>query len=463
MPVVIKIGGSNLRNSDSLIKVREVVSLYDKPVVLVVSAFSGLTDSFFDLIRNGRISRESVSDFLGELRERYRPILDSHFSDRAIREQTESELDRRIAKLEDLLTAARLIGEIPDFLEDEIVCFGERFSSLILSGFLRESGLDFREAMPENIGLITDGEYHNASVDIERSGENLRKALTPGSNYVIPGFYGISPEGKTTVFGRGGSDYSAAVIAACTGSECLDVWKDVDGFMSGDPGILRYTHRINRLSYSEAAELSYFGAHILHPRTVEPLKAAGIPIRIFNYKKIDRGLVPFSVIEARPFLDERIIKSVTSTDDLSTLTLRGPGVGIKPGILARVTTELDKNRINIKSVITTQVAISLLLDEKDLKKASEVTQAMRIQGIDAIDGDTSLSLLAAVGEGVLDEPGVAARIFSAVALEKINVRLISFGSSRVAVYFLVNRKDRNRALSAIHNEFFQKENSKIVT
>ena len=454
MSIVIKIGGSNLQNSHSLLIVREVVAQYSQPLVLVVSAFKGLTDQLFEFIENPRTTKNELRDFVEELKMRYQPILSSDFTDLRLRDQIEKELNKRLAKLEELLTAARLMGEVPDFLEDEILSFGERFSSLILAGFLRQTGLDYSEILPEEIGLITDGEYHNASVDLDKSRSGIRSAFSGGANFVVPGFYGLSEEGKITVFGRGGSDYSAAVFAACLGAESLDVWKDVDGYMSGDPGILDNPRQIGNLSYSEAAELSYFGAHILHPRTVEPLKTASIPIRIFNYKKVNRGLIPYTRIESNPIFDPRVIKSVTSTDGLGTLTLRGPGVGIKPGILARVTTELDKNRINIKSVITTQVAISLLLDENDLDLASEITRAMGIHGIDAIDFMGNLSLVAAVGEGVLEEPGVAARIFSAVAREKINIRLTSFGASKVAVYFMVNRGDRNLALKAIHNEFF---------
>ncbi len=455
MAIIIKIGGSNLRNSDSLHKVREVVSQYDQPVVLVVSAFKGLTDIFFNFIRNPGISKQALNDFVKELRLRYQPIFENHFSDERIKANVVSQFDKRMEKLEELLTAARLMGEVPDFLEDEIVSYGERFSSLVLAAFLNQSGLNFAEALPEDIGLITDGEYHNASVDISKSSGHLKSFFQPNNNYVVPGFFGLSEDGKVTVFGRGGSDYSAAVFAACLEADSLDVWKDVDGYMSGDPGILDNPTQIENLSYTEAAELSYFGAQILHPRTVEPLKLAGIPIRIFNYKQVSRGLNPFTIIEDHPVYDPRVIKSVTSTDELGTLTLRGPGVGIKPGILARVTTELDKKRINIKSVITTQVAISLLLDEKDLKPAAEMARDMDIHGIDAIDYVDNLSLLAAVGEGVLEEPGVAARIFTAVAREKINVRLTSFGASKVAVYFLVNREDRNAALQAIHSEFFK--------
>ena len=368
MAIIIKIGGSNLRNSDSLLKVREVVSQYDQPVILVVSAFKGLTDTFFDFIRNPGVSQRALKVFLEQLRSRYRPVFDKHFSDTDQRKEVESQLEHRLLKLEELLTAARLMGAVPDFLEDEIVSFGERFSSLILANYLKQSGYNFVEALPEEIGLITDGEYHNASVDISKSEKNLKSFFTSEKNYVVPGFYGLSEEGRTTVFGRGGSDYSAAVLASCLEAESLDVWKDVDGYMSGDPGILEKPQQIENLSYTEAAELSYFGAHILHPRTVEPLKSARIPIRIFNYKQVERGLKPFTVVKDQPVFDSRVIKSLTSTDELGTLTLRGPGVGIKPGILARVTTELDRKRINIKSVITTQVAISLLLDEKDPKK-----------------------------------------------------------------------------------------------
>lgn len=455
MSIVLKIGGSNLRDAKSLQQIYKLIKSYNQAVILVVSAFNGLTDRLYDVVKQPHRDKESIHHFLEELQSRYESILLHELTDWKLREEVLDAFHKRLLRLEDLITGSSLIGAVPDFIEDEIVSFGERFSSLIVSAYLRQKGIDARELLPEDIGLETDGIYHNASVNFEKSApgfQNLDLSLT----YVVPGFYGLSPDKKITVFGRGGSDYSAAAIAACIKATSLDVWKDVDGYLSGDPLMVSNPKRITTLSYTEAAELSYFGAKILHPRTVEPLKSLGIPIRIFNLKQIVSNPVPFTTIGPSADANGFGIKSVTYTDDIKTLTLRGAGVGITPGILSKVTNILDQGRVNIKSVITTQVAISLLLGNSDLELAHKLIGEMNIPGIDLIDESEELSLIAAVGEGVLIQAGIAAAIFSAVAGKNINIKFISFGASRVAIYFLVDREDRNIALNAIHDELFCK-------
>ncbi len=455
MSIVLKIGGSNLRNAESLRQIYALIKSYKQPVILVVSAFNGLTDKLFEVVRQPRKDKNSIHHFLAELQAKYESILIHELTDWKIREEVIEAYHKRLSRLEDLLMGSLLIGGVPDFIEDEIVSFGERFSSLIIAAYLRQNGIQAKELLPEDVGLETNGSYHNASVNFEKSApgfQNLDLSIT----YVVPGFYGLSAEKKVTVFGRGGSDYSAAAIAACIHASSLDVWKDVDGYLSGDPVRVENPKRIQKLSYTEAAELSYFGAKILHPRTVEPLKPLEIPIRIFNFDQSDSEPVPFTIIGPSTDSDGLGIKSVTSTEDIRTLTLRGAGVGITPGILSKVTNTLEMGRVNIKSVITTQVAISLLLSSSDMEAAHRLIEEMNIPGIDLIDESEELSLIAAVGEGVLNQPGIAAAIFSAVAGENINIKFISFGASRVAIYFLVGREDRDIALNAIHNELFCK-------
>ena len=453
MPIVLKIGGSNLHNAESLRRIVRVVRQYNKPVILVVSAFNGLTDRLYEVIREEKKNEEVIVSFLDEISQRFEEIIVSELIDEQIRESTSLAFQKRLSRLADLLRGISLIGGVPDFIEDEIVSFGERFSSLLVNAYLQQNGIISEELLPEHIGFITDGQFHNASVDYELSTPGLTKAIKD-KHYVIPGFYGISRDKKVTVFGRGGSDYSAAAIAACINAEYVDVWKDVNGYMSGDPSLIENPVQIESLSYTEAAELSYFGAKILHPRTVEPLKAKLIPVRIFNFKHSGNSPHAFTVIGGDINDPQRGIKSVTYSDEIRTLTLRGPGVGITPGILSKVTHQLELNRLNIKSVITTQVAISLLLHESDVPLAHRLIDEMAIAGIDLIDESQQLSLIAAVGEGILTQTGVAAGIFGAVARENINVDFISFGASRVAIYFLVKRKDRDAALSAIHEQLF---------
>lgn len=453
MSIVLKIGGSNLHNANSLRQIAALVRHYNTPLILVVSAFNGITDSLYNLIRQDEKTEDHVYSLLDKIRSGFEGILFSELHEQAIQAATLATFKKRLARLENLLRGIALIGTVPDDVEDEIVSFGERFSSLLISAYLQQDGINSKELLPDDIGLFTDGVYHNATVDYQRSAPGLVQSITDGY-YVVPGFYGISADRKITVFGRGGSDYSAAAIASCINAQYLDVWKDVNGYMSGDPTLIDKPVPIKALSYTEAAELSYFGAKILHPRTVEPLKTKHIPVRIFNFKQSGDNPSPYTVIGSEVSESVLGIKSVTYSDEIRTLTLRGAGVGITPGILSKITHELEQKRLNIKSVITTQVAISLLLHESDMDLAHKLIAEMDIAGIDIIDESDALSLIAAVGEGVLTRPGIAAGIFGAVAREKINVNFISFGASRVAIYFLVKRADRDAALKAIHHQLF---------
>lgn len=452
MSIVLKIGGSNLRDINSLKRIEHLIRKYDEPLILVVSAFNGLTDKLYHQIRQKSEQSVPLEQFIDALKTKYESILIEVLSNPDLHDRVTKEFHTRVSRLENLLKGSSLIGGVPDFVEDEVVSFGERFSSLIVSAFLEQNGLAVKELLPENIGLRTNGVFHNASVDFDQTKIGFQN-LNLDYTYIVPGFYGVSSDKRINVFGRGGSDYSAAAIAACIGADSLDVWKDVDGYLSGDPIRVNNPKPIKRLSYREAAELSYFGAKILHPRTVEPLKPLGISIRIFNFNQKGHELIPYTIIGGKLDGSEGI-KSITFTEGIRTLTLRGAGVGITPGILSKITHQLDLDRLNIKSVITTQIAISLLLNSTDIYRAQELISMLQIQGIDEIDTSEELCLVAAVGEGVLTQPGIAARIFTAVANKGINIQFISFGASKVAIYFLVERHHRDIVLNAIHSELF---------
>ncbi len=452
--IVAKFGGSNLREHADILKLVKVIKAYNRPMVIVVSAFYGITNHLIRslaLVRQDEDQIRELTRFLLSMKE---SVIRENFSDEAAAKKTLQKVEERIKALERYLTGIHYIGDVPDFVEDRVLSYGERLSSLLLADILCAHGVDAEEALPEEMPLITDGTFGNGTVDYELSTGGVKQRLSEDKVYVVPGFYGVSNAGKVNLLGRGGSDYSAAALARCLDAESLDVWKDVEGFMSADPKLVAHPCLVKSLTYTEAAELSYFGAGILHPRTVEPLREANIPINIANINTFEGIIAPGTIVGANEVIARDVIKSVTYSNDVAILKLRGAGVGLQKGILAKVAVAIDRAGINIKSVITSQIAINLLLASHDISRAHRVIEELELPTITELLSIEDVAIIAAVGEGILDRPGVAARIFSAVARKNINVKMIASGASTVATYFLVSESDRNLAVSAIHDEFF---------
>ncbi len=455
---VVKFGGSNLKDREGIKNVLKAVENYHQPLIIVVSAFYGITDRFIDAVNSSANGSFDIEGFIRDISLQKTDTILAAVKDQALIGDFNDELRQRLKKVEDYLLGIRYIRDIPPFLFDEIVSYGERLSSLVLSYILREAGIECREVLPEDIGLLTDGEPLNASVELDQSAGVIRRNLSESKTYIIPGYYGVSPAGKITLLGRGGSDYSAAAIAACVNADSLDLWKDVRGFLSADPKIVgKAAISIDSLTYEEAGELAYFGSKILHPRTTEPLISRNIPIRIMNINDSVRGVVPLTIIHHKATVTKSVIKSVSYNDHFGILKLLGSSVGIIPGILAKSSTELDKAGMNIQSVITSQTAINILLLKDDLHKAKRIIEQRNIHGINEILIDSDISLIAAVGEGITSRHGIAGRIFSAVAKAGINIKIISFGASSVAMYFIVDQNVRDETIRVIHHEFFTGE------
>jgi len=452
---VVKIGGSNLKCKEDIGRVIQVVKNYRQPVVIVVSAFYGVTNFLIDSLDKARYDEQVGTKTTNYLYKLKKETLESHIQDNNLIKTILSEISTLLDELERLLHGIALTGDASEALEDHVLAYGERISAVFLAGVLNSAGIKSQIAFPETIGLITDGEFRNASVDFVKSTVKVREVLSDDCVNVVPGFYGVSPDGKTTLFGRGGSDYSAAALARCIGAPSLDIWKDVNGFLSADPRIVDNPVRIQKLSYNEAAELAYFGAKILHPRTVEPLAAPHIPIRIFNINNVPDINYPLSVVSAEKIVSEGIVKSVTYSEHFGILKLKGSGVGAKPGILAKVTTALHLAGINISSVLTSQISINILIDKKDLSTAYAVVSAIELPVVGRVQIIEDIAVVAAVGNGIAENYGVAARIFTALAKNGINVLMSCSGASPIVSYFLVSVNDRIPSVRAIHHEFFE--------
>ncbi|MBN2134157.1 MAG: aspartate kinase [Acidobacteria bacterium] len=453
--IVVKFGGSNLKTKEDINKLLKVIGLYNRPIIIVISALFGVTNKLIGGLEKIRENENAIMELIDWLRESHYSIIDLHIDQPQAADRIKEEIKGHLLTLEKYLLGMHYLNEIPDFAYDLTLSYGEKLSAITLNAILSSKRLESKCVMPEEIGLITDGEFHNATVNFKKCAAHVAGHFNQDKIYIVPGFYGISESNKITLLGRGGSDYSAASIARCVRAEYLDIWKDVAGYMSADPKLISDAVPLRQLTYKEAAELSYFGAKILHPRTFEPLHEDGIQIRLFNIDEVGDTLDPISIINDHPEITESVVKSVTSNDSIAILKMRGSGVGVKPGIIAKTATALNNAKINIKSIITAQTNINLLFDIEDIDKAADVVRELNLSYVDDIVVIKDMSLIAVVGEGMLHQPGIAARVFSAVYEQKINVNIISAGASSVATYFIVKKDDCSDAVKAIHREFFK--------
>ena len=361
----------------------------------------------------------------------------------------------QLSRIGRLLTGIACHRDLTPAVRARLLSHGERLAARLLAGILECRGTRSAALDAHLAGICTDGNFEKASIDRERTRKILRARVGPmlrkGVVAVIPGFFGRGPGGAITLLGRNGSDYSAAAVAYALGAERLEVWKDVEGFMSADPSRVPTARRLERLSFAEAAELSYFGARILHPRTVEPL--AGTRTRIFVRNLEDPAGAGSEIAAPGP---NRVVDvaGIAANTRLAVIRIHGAGIGSKPGLLAGVSSLLAGAGINIHSVLTSQTCINLLLDPADARGALRRVRAAANGVIRKVELEERLALIGVVGERIMEKEGIYARIFTAVAREKINVEMAAAGASSVACYFLVRSPDLDRAVRAIHDEFF---------
>ena len=452
---VMKLGGGCLKDGDSFVRAAEIIHNAAEPCAVVVSAAKGVTDILIGSVREAEAGGETAVETLDSLRDRHRALVEGSIRQREIREEVLRTIEDRLKKLEKLLLAVSFAGEVSPSLYANIVSYGERLAAIVLSATLRAAGMVSEAWDSDDIGMITEEAYDNATVDIEEFRKNIaphaRRIFAAGGVPVITGFFGRTPEGKVSTFGRNGSDYSSAVVAVVLDASCLEVWKDVDGFMSADPDLVPGAVPIRRLSRLEAAELSYFGAKILHPRTFEPFSGRDIAVVIRNF--LEPGQ-PGTEILAEGVETDAVVKSVTSNSKIALLRIHGPGVGFKPGVIGKIGRRLADAGVNITSVITSQTCINLIVDKADAAKGLEQIRTMTNGIVQRVDLKDDITLIAAVGEGLLRKAGIAARMFSSVSKAGINIEMISTGASEVAAYFIVGRKDAAAAVAAIHDAFF---------
>ena len=453
---VMKFGGGCLKDAASFDQAASIISREKKRPVVVVSAVSGVTDMLLEACHRAKMSEKSVAASIRRIRELHEALVGKLIRENEVRRGVSRRLAAVLRNAEKLLYGISYTTEATPATRSRVASCGERLAAFLLAALLADRGLPAQALESDKIGMVTDDVLENATVNLAVFKRNIRRAVRKGGRReivpVITGFFGVTPKGQIATFGRNGTDYSAAVVAAGFGASRLEIWKDVQGLMSADPKLVPDARKISRLSYYEAAELSYFGAKVLHPRTLEPLHGLSISVVIKNLWDPDD---PGTEVVPNGSIKRNIIKSVTCNPNIVLLRIHGPGVGYKPGIMGTIGGRLSAQGINIYSIITSQTCINLLVDRKDSARSFEALKAERGGVIERVDLETDIVLIAVVGEGLQRRKGLAARVFAAVSRAGVNVEMISTGASEVAAYFIVNRSDQTRTIRAIHREFFE--------
>jgi aspartate kinase len=451
---VMKFGESSLRDGESMLRVGEIITSDPEPKIVVASAVQSVTDRLVDFMSDLRTKKE-IQDFVSQMKDTHVSLLRDIASSMETKQEAISMLMEKRIKLERVLYGICYLEELTPRTRDLVQSFGERFSVILVAAMLQDMGVNAVPLMADDIGIISDENFHTASARLDLTRENIRSMLREmikrNEVPVITGFFGRTEDSQVTVFGRNGTDYSASVIANAVGADSVEIWKDVDGFMSVNPGLVNEGMVIDELSYEEAAELSYFGARVLHPRTVEPARQAGIMIRLMNVFRPDgRGTIIHETAGHIP----NTIKSITSMKDMAIIKAYGAGIGARYGVMAELSGILRDLRTNIYSAATSQTCVSLLIDGQDMERARESLQHSVGGVLDRFEITQDVALICVVGEGIGHSQGVAARVCDVVARRGVNISMISAGASMVAYCFIIDNKDIDEATLAIHSEFF---------
>lgn len=456
---VLKFGGTSVGTAENIKRVKEIVQKQDDSVIVVVSALGGITDKILNAARLASAGTGNFHTELTEIKNIHSEVIHTLFNGSGSIEYIVNEL---LEELEQILTGITLVGELTAKTLDRIAGIGERISSHIVAQHIPGA------IRIDSTGLIvTDSNFGKARVNFEVTNRNISEAFQNFKGIaVIPGFISKNSKGEFTTLGRGGSDYTAAIVAAALDVSSLEIWTDVDGFMTADPRIISKAYTIPELTYSEAMELSHFGAKVIYPPTILPVYQKGIPIQIkntFNPENSGTHIV-HTVTNGK----ERPIKGISSISGIALLTLQGMGMVGVTGISMRLFTALAKVNVNVIliSQASSENSISVAIEEKATETAENAIRTefeKEIAGgqISRIEFENELSIVAIVGENMKHATGVAGKLFSTIGKSGINVIAIAQGASELNISWVVRNDVLRKTLNVVHESFFLSENVEL--
>lgn len=455
---VLKFGGTSVGSAENIRKVKRIVESQSGDIIVVVSALGGITDKILNAARNASVGTGDFHENLAEIKKRHIDTIQSLFNENATINNIVKEL---LDELEQILTGITLVGELTSKTLDRIAGIGERISSHIVAQYIGAQRFDSSEF------IRTDSNFGKAAVDFNITNKNIEAVFDGFKGIaVVPGFISKNAKGEFTTIGRGGSDYTAAIIAAALDVEILEIWTDVNGFMTADPRIISKAYTIPELTYSEAMELSHFGAKVIYPPTILPVYKKGIPILIKNtFEPENPGTRISRNVE---YGLDRIIKGISSISGIALVTLQGIGMVGVTGISMRLFTALARENVNVIliSQASSENSISIAIEENAVEIARNAIQTdfekEILNGqINKITIETSLSIVAIVGENMKHSTGIAGKLFSTMGKSGVNIIAIAQGASELNISWVVRNDVLRKTLNVVHESFFLSENVEL--
>ena len=446
--IVMKFGGSSLESAVAIRRVADIVrSRLPKRPVVVVSAMGKTTNALLAMAAEAAQGKRAeavaqlraIEDF--HRREAVQLVSESH------RKELETVLGDHFRDLGEIVEGLCAVSELTPRSLDAVASYGERLSSRIVALAFESQGIPSVHLDSRNV-IVTDARYTHASPLIAETYPRTASTIAAnGANRVtvMGGFIAANQEGITTTLGRGGSDFSAALVGAAIDAEEIEIWTDVDGVLTCDPTLVSDTHPVKTISFDEAAELAYFGAKVLHPATVLPAKEKNIPVWILNSRRPE---APGTKIVAEAVSCTNVLKSVACKNGITVVNIRSTRMLGAHGFLRRIFEAFDRYETPVDMVSTSEVSVSLTVD--DNSRLPEI--CAELEPFTEVSIEKDRAILCAVGDKIRETPGVAARVLG--ALKCINVLMVSQGASRLNLGVVIASQDLAKAAAAVHREFF---------
>ncbi|MFP5236495.1 MAG: lysine-sensitive aspartokinase 3 [Acidobacteriota bacterium] len=457
--VVMKFGGTSVEDPAAINRTASIVAgrvAAGKSPVVVVSAMAKVTDQ---LLRCGAAAsqgdRTGALAISSRLRSRHRDTAAALVKDHKDAAELITWIDQKFDQLDEVLRGLAAILELTPRISDLIVSYGERLSSRMIAAAFRERGINAAHVDSREV-VITDSQFQKAvpldDLIEKRAAEKIRPLIDAGKVAVMGGFIGSNEAGITTTLGRGGSDFTGALIGGAMQAEAIEIWTDVDGIMTTDPRVCPDALRVKVISFEEAAELAYFGAKVLHPATILPAVKRNIPVLVLNSKNpANEGT---RIISLAPHCKSPF-KSIAVKKKLSIIDVVASRMLMTHGYLKEIFTIFDKHQTAVDMVSTSEVSVSLTVDSNDKLPAI----AADLSQLADVKYEGKKALVCLVGEDIRGQNGMAAQVFSAI--RHINVRMISQGASEINMSFMIDEEDADEAVRSLHAAFFQSPDPEI--
>lgn len=452
---VLKFGGSSVGSPESIQQVKQIIASKEKPIIVVVSAFSGVTNQLEEAATMASTQNMNYTEILKGITERYTSAVKELIT---TTEQTTvlSTINAMLSQLSDILVSVAKLQDLTPKTHDRILSFGELMSATIISNVI-----DNAEVADARSLIKTNSAYGAAQVNFEQTNALISDKFKNFKGIaIVPGFVASDINNNTTTIGRGGSDYTAAIFAAALNAETLEIWTDVDGFMTADPRKVSKAFAIENLSYSEAMELSHFGAKVVYAPTIQPTFNKKIPVHIKNtFNASTKGTLISDI--SKDAIENMPVKGVSSIDEIDLITLQGPGMVGAKGTSSRLFSALAASSVNIILITqaSSEYSITFAISPTDTKNAvlaieEEFEKEIHIKSEVNIVVEKDLSIIAIVGEGMKNVPGISATLFKSLGRNGINVIATAQGSSELNISVVIRKNALKKALNVIHEGFF---------